>query len=84
MQPSVDAIVLMSDSMVLGPQPDHHVFCPRWSESVAMARTSETDAFRYRAVNDVEINSESAEISGVLAAGAQLTGADFALCLEAL
>lgn len=83
LQPSVDAVLLMSESLILGSQPNHHVVCPQWSDSVALARSTQAKSLRYRAGVGVEINNESAENMGILAAGAQLTGSDFALSLEA-
>jgi hypothetical protein len=38
-QPSVDAVLLMADTCVLGPQPHSHVVCRDWPEEVVLYRS---------------------------------------------
>ena len=37
-QPTVDAVLLMADSCVLGPRTNSHVVCPGWSDEVVLFR----------------------------------------------
>jgi len=39
-QPSADAVLLMADTLILGPNPRSHVVCPEWPQEVVLARQS--------------------------------------------
>lgn len=37
-EPACDGILLLADSLILGPRPANHVICPRWEEDVVLYR----------------------------------------------
>lgn len=38
---SIDGVVLMAETCLMGPGPENHVECPGWSGTIVMARTGE-------------------------------------------
>jgi len=79
-QPSVDAILLMADSCVLGPRRHSHVVCPDWPADVVL----------FRQEKDLYLRSSGAfEVDGVRCRGAEricrtsrVVGGHFSLSLE--
>jgi len=79
-QPSVDAILLMADSCVLGPRRHSHVVCPDWPADVVL----------FRQEKDLYCRSSGAfEVDGVRCRGpericrtSRVVGAHFSLSLE--
>ncbi|MEX0792887.1 MAG: FHA domain-containing protein [Pirellulaceae bacterium] len=37
-EPASDGILLLADSLIMGPRPANHVICPRWDEDVVLYR----------------------------------------------
>ena len=46
-KPSVDGVLLLADSCVIGPNPGSHVKCPLWKQELLMFRLGEAGAFEY-------------------------------------
>jgi hypothetical protein len=80
-QPSVDAVLLMADSCILGPGSRNHVICRRWSGDVVLFRTTE-NRLRCRAGEALEIDGKRYSGQGPITPNSRVTGTDFALSLE--
>ncbi len=81
-EPAVDAIVLMSDSCILGPKSHSHVYCRDWTEDLVLFRRSAGLAFRTSAA--VEIDGEPVGQNAVLPGNCRLEAENFALSFEDL
>jgi tetratricopeptide (TPR) repeat protein len=79
-EPAVDAIVLMSESCVLGPKMHSHIPCPGWESDLVLFRRGEELQFRSQEM--VEINEHPGNTSGTIAANCRLAGEEFALSFE--
>jgi hypothetical protein len=77
---AVDAILLMADTLVLGPGPQAHVVIPDLKESVILYRHK--DALGVRYAGPFTVNGRPCEGRAVLEPGATVAGEDFALALE--
>ncbi len=71
-EPAVDGIVLMSDSCILGTQPQSHIACRGWTEDLVLFRRGEDLRFR------------SAALGGIITDNTRIDGDDFALSFEEL
>jgi hypothetical protein len=79
-QPSVDAILLMADSCVLGPRPHSHVVCPEWPREVVLYRhEGQLDC---RSSGPFEIDGVRGHDRGALRPGSHVVGSHFSLSLE--
>ncbi len=79
-QPSVDAILLMADSCVLGPRPHSHVVCRHWADEVVLYR--QEDGLYCRASSAVEIDGAAAQTRGVITPRSRVVGTHFSFSLE--
>lgn len=77
---SVNGIILMTDSVLLGPRKDHHICCSDWPEMVVIYRSD--GQLRCRSKAALTINADRVRDSGVLADGAIVSGDDFRFRLE--
>ena len=78
--PSVDAVLLMAESCVLGPRLDNHVVCRGWSGDVVLYRQGR--GLYCRATEPVEIDGALCEERGPITHNSRISGSDFAICLE--
>ena len=79
-QPSADAVLLMAESCVLGPQWNSHVICRPWSTEVVLYRR---DGRLYcRAREGLEIDGRFCDGEGVVAQNSHVVGTDFSLSFE--
>ena len=60
--PAVDGIVLMSESCVLGSQPQCHIQCGSWTDDLVLFRRD--DKLQFRTAASVEVDGEPASSSG--------------------
>lgn len=81
-EPAVDAIVLMSDSCILGPQSHSHVRCRDWTEDLVLFRRGTGLGFRTTAA--VEVDGKPAEPNAVLPGNCRLEAENFAMSFEDL
>jgi hypothetical protein len=81
-QPSVDAVLLMADSLVLGPHPHSHVVCRDWPEEVVLYRHE--DQLYCRTRGRMEIDGLPCQGRGMIHPDAHIVGAHFAMSLEAI
>ena len=79
---SVDGIILMTDSILLGPRQDHHISCPDWPELVVIY--TQDGVLRCRSKSPLSINGMSVRDSAVLSDGTIVSGDDFRFRIERL
>jgi hypothetical protein len=80
-EPAVDAIVLMSESCVLGPGPQCHIRCRSWSGELVLFRRG--DELLCRSKTPIAVD-ESQATHAILTGNSRIAGDDFALSLEEL
>ena len=79
-QPSANAVLLLAESCVLGPQWNSHVVCRSWSGEVVLYRR---DGQLYcRAREGVEVDGRFCDGEGLLNRNSHVVGTDFSLSLE--
>jgi len=81
-QPYADSIVLMAESLVLGPRWQNHVVCPEWTGDVVLYR--QDDGLYCRAMEALEIDGELCDGRGRLNTSSHIAGSDFSMSLEEL
>jgi hypothetical protein len=79
-QPSADAILLMADSVVLGPHRHSHVQCRDWEHDVVVYRQS--DRLYCRAERPLVLDGEACEGANELAPGVRVEGEGLAFTWE--
>lgn len=79
---SVNGIILMTDSILLGPRKDHHVCCPDWPELVVIY--NQDGVLRCRSKASLTVNGVRVRDSVVLSDGAIVSGDDFRFRIEKL
>ena len=79
---SVNGIILMTDSILLGPRKDHHVCCPDWPELVVIY--NQDGVLRCRSKAILTVNGVRVRDSAVLNDGAIVSGDDFRFRIEKL
>jgi len=77
-----DAVILMSESCVLGPGWHSHVVCPRWEQDLVFYRRGE-ELF-CRTATQVAVDGEKKEGKFPVAAGTRIEGEAWALSFEAV
>ena len=81
-QPSADAILLMADSCVLGPNRHCHVHCRNWQRDVVVYR--QNDQLFCRADEPLSVDGVEATGSSEIQSGARVEGEDFSFAWETL
>jgi hypothetical protein len=79
-EPAVDAVVLMSESCVLGPRLHSHIFCSAWTSDLVLFRRG--DEVQFRSQEILEIDDHPGCTSGIITANCRLVGEEFALSFE--
>lgn len=79
-EPAVDGIILMSESCVLGAQPQSHIFCRSWTDDLVLFRRGEDLQFRTAA--KVELDGEPDVSAGLVRDGTRIDGETFTLSFE--
>ncbi len=80
--PTVDAILLMADSLVLGPRPHCHVLCPDWPSEVILYR--QEGQLYIRAPGTFEVDRVSCHDRQPVRINSHIVGPYFSLSLEPL
>lgn len=78
---SVDGIILMEDTCLLGPGSDNHVQCHEWSESIVLFRKN--DELWCKSRGDIFVDGTLVKDAAQLRPGAVVTGLDSRFRLEA-
>jgi hypothetical protein len=81
-QPSVDAVILMADSLVLGPKAESHIVCPDWRGEVVIYR--QENQLYCRASGPLEIDGRKAREPAKLLPNSRVVGDWFSLSLEGM
>jgi hypothetical protein len=79
-QPSVDGVILMADSLVLGPKPHSHVVCPLWKDEVVLCR--QENRLYCRASGLLEVDGSKQRGPAKLSANSRVVGDWFSFSLE--
>ena len=79
-KPSVDGVLLLADSCVIGPNPGSHVKCPAWKNELLMFRHGQGWCFRTLA--EVDVNGQKTQGQIPITAGMRIRGEDFSLSVE--
>ena len=79
---SVNGIILMTDSILLGPRKDHHICCPDWPELVVIYTQDGT--LRCRSKASLNVNGTRVRDSALLSDGTIVSGDDFRFRIERL
>lgn len=79
-RPGVDAVLLMSESLVLGPKWQNHVVCRDWESDLVLGRQS--GELFCRAMRPIEIDGQEHDGRGTLTFASRVSGEDFSICLE--
>jgi hypothetical protein len=82
-QPSTDGVLLMAESLVLGPGPGCHVICPAWPREVILYRQGGELWCRATGVLDID-GVRHATGCGRVSLDSHVSGDDFSLSLEGL
>lgn len=79
-QPSVDAVLLMADTLILGPGARSHIVCPELREEVVLYRAE--DQLHCRTQGAIEIDGTRCKDRGPIGLRSHVRGERFALSLE--
>lgn len=78
--PSVDGVLLLADSCVIGPNPGSHVVCPAWKNELLMFRHGE--GWCFRTLEEVDVNGKKIQGQIPITGGMRMRGEDFSLSVE--
>jgi len=78
----VDAVLLMADTLVLGPGPQAHILIPELKQPVVLFR--QKNGLGVRHAGKLFINGQACHERGTVEPGATVAGDDFSLTLEAV
>lgn len=81
-QPTADAVLLMADSCVLGPNSHCHVRCRGWKRDVVIYR--QNDQLFCRADEPLSVDGVVADRNSEIQVGARVEGEEFSFAWEAL
>jgi hypothetical protein len=79
---SVDGVILMAETCLLGPSASDHILCRNWSESVVLVQTSAGIVVKSK--QELQIGGRQAGTSDVVSNGQVVSGNDFRFRLEPL
>lgn len=79
-KPSVDGILLMAETCILGPRSADHIVCPSWPEDVVLFRRGETLACRSKL--PLEVDQRAMEGSAELTHQSRVQGEALSFSLE--
>lgn len=79
-QPSVDAVLLLGDSCILGPSSAAHILCPFWTNDVVLFRNR--DQWMCRSSQPLEVDGKETKDAIPLIRGKRIRGTDFSMTLE--
>ncbi len=79
---SVDGVILMAETCLLGPSASDHISCRHWSESVVLVQTSA--GIIAKSKQNLQIGGRRAGPTDVISGGQVVSGDDFRFRLEPL
>ena len=81
-QPASDGVVLMGESLVMGPQAHNHVICREWANDVILFRRG--NQLWCRTPGTIQVDGQSFEEEACLGPNSHVEGDDFSVSLEML
>ncbi|MFT5299486.1 MAG: hypothetical protein ACI87E_001578 [Mariniblastus sp.] len=78
--PWSDAVLLASQSIILGPNRDNHIYCPTWKSDLILFERHGT--WYCRAKEAFEIDGEPFKAEGAIKFDSRISGEDYSLTLE--
>jgi hypothetical protein len=81
-EPTVDAVLLMADTCVLGPRPQSHVICREWPSEVVLYR--QEGRLYVRSKGTLEVDGIRTKDKGPVTWSSRVMGPHFSLGLEPL
>ena len=81
-QPAADGVLLMGDSLVLGPQDHNHIVCREWTRDVILFRRG--DQLWCRSPGGIEVDGASFQDEAPIGPNSRIAGSDFSVALETL
>ena len=78
-KPSVDGVLMLADSCILGPNAGSHVVCP-WEHELLMFQ--QDGLWHFRSLVDIDVNGKKQKGQIPIEAGLRLRGEDFSLSIE--
>ena len=78
--PWSDAILLMADTLIIGPHRDNHVYCPGWKNDLILFRRQ--GQLFVRSENNLIVDDRRAGNVSQIQPESSITGADFSIKLE--
>ncbi len=79
-KPTVDGVLMLADSCIIGPNPSSHVHCPDWTTEILLFRKGAQWVFRV--MEEVDVNGSPAEGHIPLQPGLRIRGEEFSLSIE--
>ena len=79
-QPTADAILLMADSLLIGPSNHCHIRARDWTEDAILYRSK--DEILCRTAGKLTVDNRPARIPASVTPGARIEGEEFSLCAE--
>ena len=79
---SVNGVILMAETCLLGPSASDHILCRNWSESVVLVQTP--SGIVVKSKQDLQIGGRKAGATDVVSNGQVVSGDDFRFRLEPL
>lgn len=79
---SVNGIILMTDTVLLGPRKDYHICCSDWTELIVIYR--QDGQLRCRSKAALNVNGDRVRDSALLNDGSIVSGEDFRFRIEKL
>ncbi len=79
-EPWSDAVILMGDAIILGPDRNSHICCPQWKQDIVIFRQG--DQLFLRCGETVEINGQTCSGDIALEPNIRISGDDFSISFE--
>jgi hypothetical protein len=79
---SVDGVILMAETCLLGPSASDHIQCRNWSESIVLVQTS--SGISVKSKQDLQIGGRRAKTTNMVSDGQVVSADDFRFRLEPL
>ena len=79
-KPHVDGVLLLADSLIIGPSPHSHVVCPGWKSDLLLFRHD--DQWTFRTLEEVEVDGQRVQGQIAMRGGMRMRGEDFSLSVE--
>ncbi len=80
--PPVDAVLLMAESCVLGPNRHSHIYCGHWQHDVILH--GQSDSLRCHTLGTFQVDGHAYDAQAPVTYDSQIEGDDFSLRLEAI